>query len=113
MPGKNYLIVADRRNGREGLWTVPIDARGKVAGNRRKLGPGELLSVHAPDLSYVLYEKAGEIWKMTLSNGKTELVGHLSPGNRAIVDVSADGKAILLIKGYPRSRFVMVENLFQ
>ena len=113
MPGKNYLIVADRRNGREGLWTVPIDARGKVAGNRRKLGPGELFVVHAPDLSYVLYEKAGEIWKMALSNGKTELVGHLSPGNRAIVDISADGRAILLIKGYPRSRFVMVENLFQ
>ena len=113
MPGKNYLIVADRRQGREGLWTVPLDARGKVTGEGKRLGPGELFVVHAPDLRYVLYEKAGEIWKMALSNGKTELVGHLSPGNRAIVDISADGKAILLIKGYPRSRFVMVENLFQ
>jgi serine/threonine protein kinase len=114
MPGRDYLIVADRRKGREGIWIEPIDARGKVAGSPRKLGSGELLlNVHVPDLSYVLYEKAGVIWKMSLPNGKAEVVGHLSPGNRAIVDVSADGKEILIIKGYPRSRFVMIENPFK
>jgi Tol biopolymer transport system component len=113
MPGRHYLIVADRRRGREGLWTVPIDEEGKATGDARKLGPGSLFDVHAPDLSYVVSEKAGEIWKMLLPNGKTELVGHIAPGNRAIVDVSADGEDILIIKGYSRTRFVMIENLFQ
>jgi hypothetical protein len=105
--------VADRRQGREGLWTVPLDARGKVTGEGKRLGPGELFTIHAPDFSFVLYEKAGDIMKMSLPSGKAEIVGRLRPGNRAITDVSADGKQLLIIKGYARSRFVMIENLFQ
>jgi serine/threonine protein kinase len=113
MPGKDHLIIADRRKGREGIWTVPIDPHGKAAGVPKKVGSENLLSVSAPDLSSVLYEEAGDIIKMSLPSGKAEIVGHLRPGNRAITDVSADGRQLLIIKGYARSRFVMVENLFQ
>ncbi len=111
LPGNHYLLGFSDRPGSEGAWLFPADKK-KVA---RRLFKGAIpgnVQV-APNGKFLLYVKSpGELWKISLPDGKQERLPRNFPGLVSF-SISQDCKEIVYIERRFAGKLVMIENLFK
>jgi len=112
LPGNQYLLGFSDKAGREGAWLFPVDKK-KPA---RRLFKGEFPGPVrvSPNGKFLLYVKSpGELWKISVPDGKQERLPRNFPGLSYFFSISQDGKEIVYIEKREAGKLVMIENLFK
>ena len=113
-----YIVFHDRHKGKDlGVWitdgTKPREVQRKTA----RLLPWNSRNIKLVGDGKILYSwrGVGEIWRMTLPNGKEERIKAdcLGINNFYNFFPSWDGQEIIIVKSKLRSNIVMIENLFK
>ncbi len=108
LPGNRYLLGFSDRPGSEGAWLFAVDMK-KTA---RRLFKGAFQV--APNGKFLLYVKSpGELWKISLPDGKQERLPRNFPGLVRWFSISQDGKEIVYVEQRQAGKLVMIENLFK
>jgi serine/threonine protein kinase len=113
-----HVLIGDLRKGKEGWWL-------KSRVTRQGEEPKQILSSEylmgtwpTASLRYLLYQQSnGELWRMSLPNGKKEHVPDTFRGRNPLggfeVQMSYDDKEAVFLKGRLDARLVLIENLFE
>jgi hypothetical protein len=113
-----HVLIGDLRKGKEGWWL-------KSRVTRQGEEPKQILSSEylmgtwpTASLRYLLYQQSnGELWRMSLPNGKKEHLPDTFRGRNPLggfeVQMSYDDKEAVFLKGRLDARLVLIENLFE
>lgn len=108
-----YVLYGDSRKGREGMWIAPQSGKKGLPARSRKLFSFFNPFAVGPDGKFLLVIKdVGEIWKISLPDGKQERIPATFPGASLASDlnISADGREIVFIDARISAKLVMIEN---
>ena len=112
--GNGEFVFYDSHKGREGLWVAPNNPPGTREKNAKRIHPGSVpYFLNPPDLSFFIWRKGDEIWRVRTESGRQERIGKVIPGMAFMEDVSPDGKEILWGVLSQPSRVVLVKNVFE
>jgi serine/threonine protein kinase len=112
LPGNQYLFGFSEKPGSEGAWLYPVDKKKAASRLFRGAFPGNVQV--APNGKFLLYVKSpGELWKISLPDGKQERLPRNFPGLLYFFSISQDGKEIVYIEMRGAGKLVMIENLFK
>mgnify|MGYP001568945213 CR=1 FL=1 len=111
LPGNQYFVGFSDRPGHEAVWLLPADKKKAARSLYNGTFPGAVDV--APNGKFLLYVKSpGELWKISLPDGKHERLPRNFPGLGSF-SISQDGKEIVYIEERSAGKLVMIENLFK
>ncbi|HEY6192402.1 MAG TPA: protein kinase [Bacteroidota bacterium] len=109
-----YILYADVHKARQGIWITPTPGLKSASSKPKKLFTFADQIALGPDGTFMLQIKdVGEIWKVTLPDGKQERIPATFPGASVAsnLSISDDGKEIVYIDFRYSAKLVMIENL--
>jgi len=114
--GEKHVLLRDLHKGREGWYISPTeDRRAPTTGQPKKiLGDGYPARL-APGRKFLFYvrREVGEVWKISLPEGKQARLPGTFPFLKDDFSVSYDGQEIVYVDHRTQSKLVMIENLFK
>lgn len=117
--GGKYIMYRDLHIGKDqkAMWIVDGTILREEQRKTARLFPWDSRNIMFSDDGKILYSirGVGEIWRITLPNGKEERLPDDFPGVEYFSDFSPswDGKEIIIVNNRYISRYVMIENLFK
>jgi serine/threonine protein kinase len=111
---KKYLLFGDYRAGRQGWWidSAPSSTKRGDGTAKRILEPVDVAI--APSGQFMLTLVSGELFKVSLPDGKRERLPCRIDGDRLwwTVRLSQDGKSLVLVESVSNSKLILWENPF-
>ena len=106
-----YVLFLDERTGREGWWIEPLAADSAEGREEpRKIAESGQPTALAPGGNFMLQVKKGQLWRITLPEGRRVSIPHTFP-DMVWFDVSADGREIAYLEYEgTKTRLVLIEN---
>jgi len=113
--GEKNVLLKDLHKGREGWWIIPTkDWHAPATGQPRKILADNYFVDLAPSRKFLFCaEKPGEVWKISLPDGKPARLPGPFPFLEIGFRMSYDGQEIVYVDSRTQGKLVMIENLFK
>lgn len=110
-----YVLFFDAHRGQDGIWILPAQEaeKGTIEGAKKFLSTKDILLGNvSPDATFILFmQKRGELWKMSVPDGKKERMKSSLP--EVGITINADGKGLLYVDFRLSSKLVLIENMYK
>ncbi|MDZ7312658.1 MAG: hypothetical protein ONB45_15450, partial [candidate division KSB1 bacterium] len=113
LPDDRHIAIRDLRKGRRGWWIKDVKAGQREALKQILSSDYVFSSWPSVSLRYLLYQEAnGEVWRISLPEGKRERLPDILNGINTI-QTSFDDKQLVFLKQRLDARLVLIENVFK